>query len=151
VRIELIDHRSPPIAAALSDLLRSSYRVEADLIGFEGIPGLSASAASVAASILTWVGALKNDELVGAIAYEIIGETVDIDSLVVAPANFRSGIGRCLLHYVLATPGARRFIVGTGAANLPAVRLYESEGFQTVERIDHPVAYIRFERLGTTT
>ncbi|MGZ3473763.1 MAG: GNAT family N-acetyltransferase [Polyangiales bacterium] len=59
-----------------------------------------------------------------------MGDRIDICRWVVDPESMRRGLGRRLLREVMG-PHTR---VRTGAANEPAIRLYESEGFRIVER-----------------
>lgn len=49
-----LDLSDPVVAKRLADLLRASYAVEAELIGFDGIPGLGATAESVVADGRRW-------------------------------------------------------------------------------------------------
>ena len=57
-------------------------------------------------------------------------ETIDIHRVMVHPDFFRRGIAMTLLEHVeLIEKESSKIIVSTGAANLPAVRLYEKLGF----------------------
>ncbi|MGZ3448889.1 MAG: GNAT family N-acetyltransferase [Polyangiales bacterium] len=60
-----------------------------------------------------------------------MGDGIDICRWVVDPESMRRGLGRRLLREVMG-PHTR---VRTGAANEPAIRLYESEGFRIVDAI----------------
>lgn len=134
-----VDHRDPAVAARLLALQRAAYAVEAELIGFDGIPPLHEPLAALMATELVWLGAVEGDELVGAVAYQRAGGTVDLDRLVIAPRAFRRGHGRALVEAVLARePAAERFTVSTGSRNLPARRLYQALGFRVVRH--RPVA-----------
>lgn len=114
---------------------RAAYRVEADLIGFDGIPPLHETAEQVCASSETFWGCRLEGRLAGVIAFERIEQPeaeVEISRLIVHPDFFRRGIGSRLLEVVLARhPEAVRFTVSTGEKNIPAVSLYERYGFQT--------------------
>jgi mannose-6-phosphate isomerase-like protein (cupin superfamily)/GNAT superfamily N-acetyltransferase len=128
-----LDHRDPGVAGRLVGLQRASYAVEAELIGFDGIPPLHEPVEALMTTELVWLGVLDGSQLAAAVAYRRVGGTVDLDRLVVAPWAFRRGYGRVLVATVLERePGAGRFTVSTGAANRPARRLYEGLGFRPV-------------------
>ena len=133
-------------AESLAAVLRAAYAVEADLIGWHGIPLLHATAESAAAADLTWVGVRADDRLVGALGYRHEGDLLDIHALAVEPGSARRGLGRLLVRHVLDLDGTQRWVVGTAAANDPAVSLYLSEGFHATERRSDPVDYVSFER-----
>jgi ribosomal protein S18 acetylase RimI-like enzyme len=136
--------------AALHALQRRSYRVEAELVGFGGIPGLVESAAELRACGETFLGWREGRRLCAALSYKLDAGTLDIHRLVVDPADFRRGLGRRLVRAALAVPAVARVIVSTGEANQPARRLYESEGFRTVERAEVAPGLwvVRLERAG---
>jgi ribosomal protein S18 acetylase RimI-like enzyme len=117
----------------------ASYRVEAELIGFEGIPPLKDGIQSLREAKETFIGCFRDDEevqkqeLVGAISYTRNGNVIDICRMIVHPNHFRKGIAKCLLQHLIneqCRKGVSRFVVSTGTANLPAVSLYKSFGFQ---------------------
>jgi ribosomal protein S18 acetylase RimI-like enzyme len=93
-------------------------------------------------------------KLVAVEAEEVIGFVgVDADYigwLYVAPSHYRQGIGRKLLRAGLAlTEGPVSTIVLAG--NLPAIELYQSEGFRQVRRFEsdnagYPCTCLRMER-----
>ncbi|MFB9903601.1 GNAT family N-acetyltransferase [Allokutzneria oryzae] len=106
-----------------------AYRVEAELIGFDGIPALHETVAQMRAEPLRWLGAVSEDgEPVAFLAWRRTTEgEIDIDRLCVDPGWFRKGIAGALVDEVLRESGPA--IVSTGAANTPAVTLYERKGF----------------------
>ncbi|UJR87237.1 Alanine acetyltransferase (plasmid) [Sandaracinus amylolyticus] len=124
-----IDVRDPEIAQRLWQMQRAAYRIEADLIGFEAIPPLHESLEQLIAAPLTWLGAVEDGELVGAIAYVVESGTCDINRLFVDPRFVRRGWGRRLTESVLEHPVVT---VSTGTANTPARELYRSLGFVDV-------------------
>jgi ribosomal protein S18 acetylase RimI-like enzyme len=71
-----------------------------------------------------------------------------IARLFVAPSAFRRGVGTALVRHALAQAGARRVRVGTGAANAPALALYERLGFRRVDERDPApgVGYVELVR-----
>ncbi|WP_329193737.1 MULTISPECIES: GNAT family N-acetyltransferase [unclassified Streptomyces] len=131
-QIRPLDLADEATAAAVFRIGRDSYAVEAELIGFDGIPALRESLPEMRAQDLHWVGAVSGSgELTGFLAWEDRADGgVCIDRLCVAPARFRLGIASLLLRHALTElfPG-RPVEVTTGAANVPAVGLYDRLGF----------------------
>lgn len=123
-------------ATELLELQRRAYRVEAELIGSDGIPPLTETLDELQASGETFLGAFAEGDLAGAISWRLDGDTLDLHRLVVDPGRFRGGIGTALVRAALeAEPDARRVIVQTGAANEPAKRLYFREGFTELDEV----------------
>ncbi|MCB1001912.1 MAG: GNAT family N-acetyltransferase [Acidimicrobiales bacterium] len=129
--IERLDLADRALAARVLDLQRAAYRVEADLIDFDGIPPMHESLDELATAPLDWLGVFEQGRLVAAMAITGEGRTCDIDRLMVDPAEHRRGHGRRLVTAVL--PHAV-VTVSTGERNTPAVSLYESLGFERVGR-----------------
>ncbi|WP_327412932.1 GNAT family N-acetyltransferase [Streptomyces sp. NBC_01233] len=130
-QIRPLDLTDDATARATHRIGRAAYAVEAELIGFDGIPALSESLAQMRAQELDWVGAVSDaGELAGFLAWEDADGGISIDRLCVAPAWFRRGIASLLLRHALTDlfPG-RPVTVTTGAANTPAVSLYARLGF----------------------
>ncbi|MGH3864275.1 GNAT family N-acetyltransferase [Actinokineospora sp.] len=124
---EELDLTDDATAAAVHAVGLRSYRVEADLIGFDGIPPLHESLADMRAQRLRWLGCRADGVPVAFIAWAQ-DEVVDIDRLCVDPAWFRRGLATTLLRALLdRTTGD--VVVSTGAENTPAVSLYERAGF----------------------
>ena len=136
------------VAELVVEIQRDAYLVEAELMGFHGIPQLHETVEDVRSrDDLQWLGAFENDRLIGVIAWSEMDGTLDIDRLVVAPSHARMGNGRML---VSALDGAMRVTVSTGEANLPARSLYESLGFALVatSEVAPAVAVVHYERFG---
>ncbi|MFJ7588650.1 GNAT family N-acetyltransferase [Streptomyces sp. NPDC097617] len=130
MQIRPLDLTDDATATAVHRIGRAAYGVEAALIGFDGIPALGESLADLRSTDLNWVGAFSGSgELAGFLAWEE-GARISIDRLCVDPGWFRRGVGSLLLRHALAEvfPG-RAVRVTTGAANAPAVTLYERVGF----------------------
>jgi len=108
-------------------LQRAAYAIEAELIGFDGIPPMHETIEDVLAFDFTWLGAFASDDMVGGLGYRDEPEGRNIDRLFVAPAHSRMGIRRRLVEATLAVPPV---MVSTGTANTPAVALYEGLGFE---------------------
>jgi ribosomal protein S18 acetylase RimI-like enzyme len=148
-RIDVLNHRDPGTAASIVVLQRASYVVEAEVIGFAGIPALHESVEDVMALGLTILAAIEDGQPIAMVGYARLGDTIDIDRLAVHPAHFRRGLARRLITAVHdREPDAARFIVQTGRDNTPAVTLYRSLGYRSVEDVELPEGVVirRFVR-----
>ncbi|MFJ6796159.1 GNAT family N-acetyltransferase [Streptomyces sp. NPDC091268] len=136
-RIRPLDLTDDDALAAVHRIGRAAYAVEAGLIGFDGIPALRESPADLRARPLRWLGAVAGGgALAGFLAWQEepgagpAGGAVSVDRLCVAPEHFRRGVASLLLRHLLSdVPRGRPVTVTTGAANTPAVALYERLGF----------------------
>lgn len=108
---------------------RASYAVEAELIGYPDLPPLRQGAEEIAAcGEEIWL-VEEDGVLVGGVGLEDDGEALLIARLFVAPSAFRRGIGTALVRLAVEKADGRALVVGTGARNLPALALYQREGF----------------------
>ncbi|RFS47476.1 GNAT family N-acetyltransferase [Micromonospora craniellae] len=120
------------LARTLLPIQHAAYAVEASIIGDDRIPPLHETLDELRAAPLRWLGALDDGRLVGAMAWSENPTELDIDRLVVDPTAHRRGTGTALVRTLLASAGDRRVVVATGAANLPARRLYERLDFRLI-------------------
>ena len=128
--IREIDLSKIMAAAEVLELQRKSYIMEAKLIGTEEIPPLKETFEQLQTCGETFIGCFIGKRLAGAVSYKMEEETIDIHRVMVHPDFFRRGIAMTLLEHVeLIEKESSKIIVSTGAANLPAVRLYEKLGF----------------------
>ncbi|MDX8148346.1 GNAT family N-acetyltransferase [Lentzea sp. BCCO 10_0061] len=104
---------------------RLAYAVEAEIIGFDGIPPLHESLDELRACDETFLGLYDEEGLAGAVSYQLDGSTVDICRLVVHPRAHRRGIASKLLDELPQGPQT----VSTGTKNEPALALYRKRGF----------------------
>jgi ribosomal protein S18 acetylase RimI-like enzyme len=101
--------------------------VEAELIGFDGIPPLHESLEDLRACGESFLG---TPDLTGAVSWERLEDgTLDICRLVVHPRAHRTGVASALLDALDRLEPADRTLVSTGTANLPALALYRRRGF----------------------
>jgi ribosomal protein S18 acetylase RimI-like enzyme len=135
--------------AALVELQRASYAVEAELIGAPSLPPMRDTPETLRASGETFLGAVRDGELVGLISFKRDGDTVDIHRLAVHPRAFRRGVARELLDALEGREAdAAHWTVGTGADNVPARTLYERRGFAVTEERIVPggIRWVRMDR-----
>lgn len=112
------------------ELQRVAYAVEAELIGYDGIPPLHESPAELRVCGESFLGVDDEAGLAGAVSWTRPDDgTLNICRLVVHPRAHRSGIATSLLNALDALESAERTVVSTGTANIPALALYRNRGF----------------------
>jgi ribosomal protein S18 acetylase RimI-like enzyme len=131
-----LDLTDRELAERLLTIQHAAYAVEAELIGFDGIPPLQEDLAGLMSSTEHWLGRYDGDMLVGAVAYEITADAVEITRLIVDPAHARRGHGRALLDELDRLEPRPVSLVATGSANLPAVSLYQSRGYAAAGEVE---------------
>lgn len=122
----------PYFAAQLLALQKTSYALEAELIGDDRIPPLQEDEIGLTAWRGHWCVAWDGVDLVGAIAWDEHDDELEIDKIMVSPAAQRLGIASVLLDQVLARANGREIVAATGRDNSPAVALYAKRGFTVV-------------------
>jgi ribosomal protein S18 acetylase RimI-like enzyme len=149
IEIRPLNLGDPDTLADIVRVQRASYRVEAELIGFDGLPPLRETPEELAAVPESFLGAFEDGRLLGAVAFQRHRTWVDIYRLVVDPAAFRRGIATRLLDALDDLhPDAAWTTVATGERNAPAIALYERRGFDAVGRtaVAPGIRIVRFER-----
>lgn len=132
-----LDHKALAAAQQILDVQLPSYRVEANIIGFDDIPPLRDTVEAIQSSEESFIGYILGRELAGFIAYERADDGVDICRMVVHPNFFRRGIAKQLLSYLLNGVAAHKKVtVSTGDKNEPAKSLYRGFGFTEVNQIE---------------
>ena len=131
-----LDLTDRALAERLLTIQHAAYAVEAELIGFDGIPPLQEDLDGLMSSTELWLGRYDGPLLVGAIAYELSADSVEISRLIVDPAHARRGHGRALLDHLDQIAPRPVSLVSTGSANLPAVTLYKSRGYAPVGEVE---------------
>ncbi|SFR27115.1 Acetyltransferase (GNAT) family protein [Lentzea waywayandensis] len=121
----ILDLSDDTVLHELWTVQRLAYAVEAEIIGFDGIPPLHESLGELRACDETFLGLYDEEGLAGAVSYRLDGSTVDICRLVVHPRAHRRGIASKLLDAVPSGPQT----VSTGSKNEPALALYRKRGF----------------------
>lgn len=145
--ISQINHHDKNIAKQILNVQIPAYKVEAELIGFDGIPQLKDTVETIVASPEIYIGYMIENNLVAFLSYTKVADEYQICRLVVHPTHFKKGIARKIVKYFLKeiVNHHQKVIVSTGADNIPAINLYESEGFTFQNKIEIvPNFYISF-------
>lgn len=129
--IEGLVLREPAVAKRLHELMQAAYKVEAQLLQIEDFAPLRRTVQKLSTAQSRFFGITDNGRLHAAIELVVLHAEVYIDALVVAPSQFRKGLGTALLQHVVNRYPGKTFIVQTGKANLPAINLYRKSGFRT--------------------
>lgn len=148
--ITQINHQDGHTAKQILDVQIPAYKVEAQIIGFDGIPQLKDTVETIETSTELFIGYIHENHLIAFLSYSKDETEYQICRLVVHPAFFKQGIARKLLKYFMSeiVVPHEKVIVSTGADNVPAINLYKSEGFAFLKNIEvAPNFYISlFER-----
>jgi len=140
----------PYFAGALLRLQKTSYALEAELIGDDRIPPLQEDEVGLTAWRGRWLTAWDGVDLVGAIAWWEAEDSIEIEKVMVSPAVMRRGVASALLGEVLDRASGRQILVATGRANTPAVSLYAKHGFRVDgdEQVPPGIWITRMRRAG---
>lgn len=128
------------IHALGSDLVAMAqcHALDASIFPHPSVPRIRAGELSV------WV-AKRAGRVVGFVATQVDGSTRAITGIAVAREARGTGVGRALLRAaVTASKGLRAVTLQVSTGNLPAIALYESEGFfvlRTLPRYYSPLAF----------
>lgn len=132
-----LDIKDTTVVEQIIALQRESYRVEADIIGFDGIPVLRDTIETIVDCDETFYGYYIGTFLAGLISFKLDGETLDIHRVAVHPSQFRKGIAVKMLEFVeIVDDSVEEIVVSTGAKNQPAVNLYLKLGFEKLEEYE---------------
>lgn len=144
-----IRHSEKANAEKIREVFQASYAVEARLLNAKDFPPLKRPLEKFLNSENVFLGYYESDQLAAVIEIESKTDILDINSLVVHPKFFRRGIASKLLKRVFQDSDANLFIVETGAANGPAIKLYESHGFVKTRQwmTDIGIEKVAFEKV----
>jgi ribosomal protein S18 acetylase RimI-like enzyme len=131
MKVEILSHRQPAVAAQIHAVLMLAYAQEAALLGVNNFAPLEQAAHDIEASEEFFLGSFDDQELLGVISVRADDEPgqINIASLVVHPAHQRRGVARTLLTSALQRAAGATFSVSTAAENAPALALYQQFGF----------------------
>jgi ribosomal protein S18 acetylase RimI-like enzyme len=135
--IKKLNLKDEVITKSVLELQMASYKIEADIIGFQEIPPLKDTIKSLKESEEIFYGYYINDVLTGIISFKIIETVLDIHRVAVHPDFFRMGIAEKLINYVeKLESNIYKITVCTGKTNLPAVNLYIKNGYRKIKNIE---------------
>ena len=143
-----INNKENKIAEEIRAIFQVSYTVEAKILKAIDFPPLKRTVSQFLKSDSEFYAYYLTKNIAGVIEIENDEDLTHIQSLVVYPKYFRSGIGRKLVQFILDTYKSKVFTVETGIDNHPAIKLYKSFGFQEQEQWDtnHGVRKVKFEK-----
>ena len=143
-----INNKETKIAEEIRAIFQVSYAVEAKILKAVDFPPLKRTISQFLNSHSEFYAFFIIKNIAGIIEIDSHDDLTHIQSLVVDPKYFRKGIGRKLVQFTLDNYRSKLFTVETGIDNQPAIKLYESFGFQEREQWDtkHGVRKIRFEK-----
>ena len=146
--IQELNNQDLEIAKKIRAVFQVSYAVEAQLLNATDFPPLKRTLEEYQDTETQFYGFWKDEALAAVV--EILGDenSTHIQSLVVDPAFFRQGIGKQLVQFTFDTFETELFHVETGAANGPAILLYEKMGFNIIKEYltDHGITKVRLEK-----
>lgn len=132
-----LNNKDNTIAEKIVKLQQSSYKIEAEIIGFDGIPPLKDTVDDVKRCDEIFYGFYVENVLASLISYKIDENTLDIYRVAVHPCYFKKGIATQMINYIEEiNRGIKKIIVSTGLKNQPAINLYLSLGFKKVNEIE---------------
>lgn len=135
VSIGEVDLSDDELARELLAVQVAAYAIEAELLAYPQLPPLFESIDDLRQSGERFLAARGDGRIVGATSIATSGAALDICRMVVRPSHMRRGIASRLLAAVESMRDGRVAItVSTGEDNIPAIRLYERNGFEIVKR-----------------
>ena len=146
--ITKINNKENKIAEEIRAIFQVSYTVEAKMLKAVDFPPLKRTVSQFLNSDSEFYAYYLIKNIAGVIEIENHEDLTHIQSLVVYPKYFRSGIGSKLVQFILDNYKSKIFTVETGIDNHPAIKLYKSFGFQEQEQWDtnHGIRKVRFEK-----
>jgi len=147
--ISKIDNKKKDISEKIYLLFQASYKIEAELLQATDFPPLKRTASDLLDCNNMFFAYHLGEDIVGVIEIDNHSTSTHIQSLVVHPRNFRKGIGKELVSFILDYYKSKSFTVETGLANYPAIKLYKEFDFQEIKQwdTDHGIKKIQFEKI----
>lgn len=146
--IKKLDHTNVAIAKQIRAVFQVSYVVEAELLQAEDFPPLKRTVEEFIEADTLFYGFQLKDKLAAVMEIRTFPNNTLIQSLAVDPKFFRRGIGGKMVQFALDNFPSKIFNVETGAANDPAVKLYEKFGFRIIKEYltENEIRKVRFEK-----
>lgn len=119
----------PWFARELLRLQHDAYWCEAAIIDDDRLPPLGDDEVSLPAWRGRYLVAWDGVRLVGAVAWRDHGDGLDVDRLMVDPAEHHQGVGSALLRHVIDVAADRPVLAASGRDNHPAASLYAGHDF----------------------
>jgi len=148
--IEKLDLKNVQTVKYIIELQKISYKIEAEIIGFDDIPPLKDTIERLQGCDEIFYGYKIGDSLAGIISYKVIEDALDIHRIAIHPSFFRKGIANKMINFVEELESnVKKVIVCTGKENLPAVNLYLKNGYKKKKdiQIRSDVYITEFEKI----
>lgn len=124
-------------AKKVLDLQFASYKIEAEIIGFDKLPPLLDTVDTLMKCDEVFYAYYMENSLAGMISYKVAQDVLDIHRVAVHPAYFKRGIAGQLVDFIESLEtNVKRAEVCTGKENLPAVNLYLKKGYRKIKEIE---------------
>ena len=143
-----INNKETKIVEEIRAIFQVSYAVEADILKAVDFPPLKRTVSQFMDINSEFYAYYLTRNIAGVIEIDNHQDITHIQSLVVDPKYLSNGVGRKLVQLILDTFKSKLFTVETGIDNQPAIKLYESFGFQEREQweTNHGIRKVRFEK-----
>jgi len=143
-----INNNETKIAEEIRAIFQVSYAVEAEILKAVDFPLLKRTVSQFMDINSEFYAYYLTRNIAGVIEIDNHQDITHIQSLVVDPKYLSNGVGRKLVQLILDTFKSKLFTVETGIDNQPAIKLYESFGFQEREQWEknHSIRKVRFEK-----
>lgn len=146
--IKKLDNQKHDVAKSIRQVFQVSYAVEAQLLEAKEFPPLKRPLEDFITSESIFYGYFEGQVLAAVVEVKKDQRIVHIQSLVVDPTYFRRGIASQMLQFLFDEFSCPQWTVETGAANTPAIVLYERHGFRIVRQwmTEIGIEKVAFER-----
>ncbi|MFS3927973.1 GNAT family N-acetyltransferase [Priestia flexa] len=143
---DVLNNQQAKIILALQ---KRSYEVEASIIHNCEIPPLQETLLQLQQSKEIFLGYYIEETLAGVISFKVLGKELDIYRLFIDPVHFKKGIAQKLLAFVEMNYSVTKLVVSTASKNIPAIRLYQKEGFVEVRttKINDELTLVHLEKV----
>ena len=134
--IKQLEQSKTKVASEIHRVFQASYAVEAQLLKAHYFPPLHRTIIDFEKSKNEFWAYFDQEAIVAVAEIKIELSFIHIQSLVVLPSHFRKGIAGKMILHVFKCYERKSYIVETGLANIPAIRLYQKYGFNEILQYD---------------